>query len=156
MILPNYSTFRAAFAVGSALAADGLEVWPVGNLRINGFDGGFIGIPVPVTAFPLTISCNGLVDDPSPGGIYTTSYNWYLRQRDPGETGVNDLLNIAQHSDPKSGTVIINPSALGLSLYPTVNFDSVLAMFRHVELYCQRLSDKAIQYVQLDRAAMGV
>jgi hypothetical protein len=150
MILLNYSTFRAAFATGSTLANDGLEVWPVANLRASGFNGGFSGISVPVLAFPLTISCNAQANDPLVSGKYTNSYNWYLRQRT--DDAASQVLSLTQHSAAKSGTVLLNRSALGLSLYPTVNFDSVIGLFRHTELYVQRLSDKAIQFVDLVRA----
>lgn len=153
MILPNYTTFRAFFATSATLAADGLEVWPVAELRSGGFTGGFTGIAKPITAFPITISCNAQAAD---GGA---AFNWYLSQRTDDPT--KQYLSITQLSATQSGSVVLALTSLAVSelglgsATAAVGEAELIRILKHCDLYVQRVSDDAIQHVLLLQATLG-
>lgn len=146
MIVQRYSDFRGLFALdGASAAADGLEEWPVANLR----SGGFTGLVTPtITSFPLTITCNGGAID---GGA---AFDWYLSQRtdDPAR----QYLTITHTRPTKSGTVTIDinedrvaallPDVSGPALFEAGNLGLLM---KNVALYVQRRSDKAYQWIKL-------
>ncbi len=153
MILPSYTTFRAWFATGSTLAPDGLEVWPVAKVRSGGFTGGFSGIAKPITAFPITVSCNAQAAD---GGA---AFHWYLSQRTDDPT--RQYLSITQLSATQSGSVVLALTALAVSALglagatADVTEGDLIRILKHCDLYVQRVSDDAIQHVLLLQATLG-
>jgi hypothetical protein len=153
-LLPDFTTFRLYFgAVTATVDDDGYETWPVALVRANGFDGGFTGIPRPITSFPLTISINGGAVD---GG---NAFDWYLSQRTDDPT--SQYLSIAHPSAMQSGTVVLSITAhgaveLGLTLITDpVNEDQVREALKHCTLYVRRKSDSAIQGAHLLRDALS-
>lgn len=153
MIITTYTQFRAIFATSSTLAADGFEVWPVAMLRANGFDGGITGMPKPVTAFPVTLTCNGQAAD---GGA---AFRWYLSQRT--DDTAKQYLYCSQLSATQSGSVVIGLTSLGVAELglagPTaaVTEEQLIRLLKHCDLYVQRVSDDAIQHLLLLPATLG-
>lgn len=153
MIVPNYTTFRAAFATSSTPALDGLEEWPVAELGSGGFTEGFSGISKPITSLPITISCNGGGDDSG------TTYRWYLSQRTDDPT--KQFLSITHPSALQTGSVVLALTALAVSALglagatATLTEGDLIRLLKHVDLYVQRASDKAIQHVLLLQATLG-
>ncbi len=147
MIIDRWTNFRYSFATSSTIGNDGVEVWPVEMVRANGFDGGFTGIPRPISAFPLTVSCNGQAAD---GGA---AFNWYLSQRTDDSS--LQWISVTQLSGTQSGSVVLAltskcVSDLGLAgVTVTLNEDQLREILKHCDLYVQRVSDDAIQLVQL-------
>lgn len=147
MILARWTDFRARFATSATTGPDGVEVWPIDEVRSGGFTGGFTGIARPITAFPLTVSCNSQAVD---GGA---AFDWYLSQRTDDST--LQWMSISQFSATQSGTVTIALTAkcvtdLGLGgTTATLTEDQLREILRHCTLYVQRVSDDAIQLVQL-------
>ncbi len=60
----------------------------------------------------------------------TAPYIWFFSQ------GTGELFAIEEF-DEDQDFVTITQTALGASLYPTVNAESVSEMFRNVHLYCR-------------------
>ncbi len=147
MILLRWTDFRHYFATSSTLGNDGVEEWPIASVRASGFTGGFTGIARPITAFPLTVSVNALAVD---GG---SAYNWYLSQRT--DTASLQWISITQYSSTQSGTVTIALTAkcvtdTGIaSTTASLTEDELREILKHCTLYVQRVSDNAIQLVQL-------
>jgi hypothetical protein len=148
-VIANYTTFRAYFATAATLDVDGMEVWPVANVRASGFTGGFTGIGAPIQAFPITVSCNGGATDAADG----TTYAWFLSQRT--EDTAAQWMSIVHSTAGTSGTVTISLTAkcvtdLGLaSATASLTDDELQRIVKHCHLYCQRQSDKAIQWVDI-------
>lgn len=153
MILSTYTNFRAMFATSATLAADGMEVWPVSMLRASGFNGGITGMPKPVTAFPVTLTCNAEAVD---GG---GAFNWYLSQRT--DDSAKQYLYCSQLAADKSGSVLIGLTSLGVAELglagPTaaVSQEHLIRVLKFCDLYVQRVSDKAIQHLLLLPATLG-
>lgn len=147
MIILRWQDFRSRFATSSTIGVDGVEAWPVANVRASGFDGGLSGIGRPIAAFPLTVSCNALAVD---GGA---AFDWYLSQRTDDPT--LQWISVAQYSATQSGTVTLAltsecVSDLDLSdVDATLTEDQIIEILKHCTLYVKRLSDGAIQLVQL-------
>jgi hypothetical protein len=147
MIIARWTDFRAIFATSSTLGPDGVEVWPLASVRASGFDGGLTGIDRPFSAFPLTVSCNAQAAD---GGA---AYNWYLSQRTDDSS--LQWMSITQYSSTQSGTVTIALTAkcvtdMGLAgVTASLDPDQLAEILKHCTLYVQRVSDDAIQLVQL-------
>ncbi len=147
MVLLTFPGFRAAFSP-SGNDGDGYPTWPVDKVRITGFNAGLTGIPRPITAFStgLVISCNGVAVD---GGA---AFDWYLSQRtdDPAR----QYLAMRQHTDTRSGTVLLTTTATGRAAVgmalpnSPINEDQATRLFKDVTLYVRRVSDGAIQLVQ--------
>lgn len=155
MILPRYEAFRPAFAVPAAPTdIDGLPVWPVANLRINGFTNTFTypvtwalpPDPQPSDPATMTVTCNAQRTDVTDG----TTYFWYLSQRTDDAT--KQALSVTQPDGTKSGTIVISTTTQAPKLVPGFDYtsiDGIAQLFRHTYLYVQRQSDQAIQYVNL-------
>lgn len=153
MIPLKWTDFRARFAAASTLGVDGVEAWPVSLVRANGFDAGLTGISRPITAFPVTVSCNGQAAD---GG---SAFDWYLSQR-TDDTSLQ-WISLAYLSATQSGTVVLSLTAkcvtdLGLSgATATLTEDELREILRHTTLYVRRVSDGAIQLVELLRYTLS-
>lgn len=147
MILLRHTDFRQRFATVSTTDPDGFETWPIAKMRSGGFDGGFTGIARPISAFPMTVSCNAQAAD---GGA---AYDWYLSQRtdDPSL----QWISISQLSSTQSGSVVLALTSkcvadLNLaSTTATLNEDNLREILRYVDLYVQRVSDDSIQLVKI-------
>lgn len=128
---------------------DGMEEWPLANVRAGGFDDGFTPSVTPMTPFPLTLTVNGGITDAAAG----TSYTWYLSQRT--EVGASQHFTIAHADTAKTGTVTLTLTStavadLGLSATTdSLNVGQRVKLLRGVYVFCQRASDKAIQIVHL-------
>lgn len=136
---------------------DGYPSWPVSYVRkaASGFgDTGstltYSGYPF-ATNDPVTISCNGGGSDGVKG---TPEYNWYLSQR----TAVlaNQPLAMVQlpdtPTDSYSGSVALSLSSFwGLSPSVVVTAELRQRALKYCHLYVQRVSDGAIQWVDLSR-----
>jgi hypothetical protein len=138
--------------VGAFYENDGMEQWPLANVRAGGFDDGFATVPantIPLTPFPLTLTVNAEATDVSAG----TSYTWWLSQRT--ETAASQHFTMTHADSLKTGTVTLALTAtavsdLGLdSATDALNVGARMKAFRNVYVYCQRDSDKAIQLVHL-------
>jgi hypothetical protein len=149
VIIHNFITFRTRFATSAAVGIDRLPVWPLANVRDNGFDTGLTGIPRPITAFPLTISCNAQASD---GGA---AFDWFLSQRKDAADVAEQYFTLTPFSATQSGTVTMaltaaGVEALGLALSTSVlSEDQLREAIIHCTLYVQRRSDQAIQLVEL-------
>lgn len=145
MIIYSWTAFRHHFNPFGDIGPDGVEGWPIDDVRAGGFDGGFSGIAEPITAFPIDVS----VDGSASGAL---AYHAYLSQRtdDPDA----QYLSIIRKSG-KSGTFTIGLTALavtelGLTLATDpVSSAQLIQALKYVTLYVQRLSDGAIQLVNL-------
>lgn len=128
----------AATMVGVFVDIDGYEVWPLNLVRVIGFNAGF-------TTTAIGISCNGGAPDAVPG---VDEYNWYLSQRtdDPAKQGF-----IVSSAFGLSGTVLFNfnLALLGLTLGQKLTPEQRAQFYRYCHLYVQRISDGAIQWVDL-------
>jgi hypothetical protein len=130
------------------------EEHPTTNLvRSGGFDAGFTGIDKPYLWQTMTVTVNNQAAD----AVYGVSdYHWYLTQRT--DDASVQYLSIVQKPDSGgqsfSGTVLIDHTAtataeLGITGIPTMA--QLRGLFIHTELYCKRVSDGAIQWVDLYR-----
>lgn len=151
----------AVTMTGSFIDPDGYDRWPVDYVRLaaSGFgDAGstITGIPTPYAATQFSVSCNGLGADSVKD---TPEYHWYLSQRT--DTPANQYLTISQYpntaTDSYSGTVNIVHTALAETTFGFTGASDFTAamvplLFRHCHLYVMRISDNAIQWVDLLRA----
>ncbi len=152
MVFLTFAGFRAAFSTGGT-DKDGYPTWPADKVLSGGFDAGLTGIPRPISTVLLTISCNGQASD---GGA---AFDWYLSQRtdDP----VRQYLGITQNNILKSGTVsivatLVGRAAVGMAMSNSpVSEDQLVRLFKDVTLYVRRVSDSAIQLVQLLPYTLG-
>lgn len=147
-------------ARGRQIDVDGYEVWPASNVRLasSGFGdtaSTLTGIPVPYTGSSFLVSCNAVAADAAPG---TDDYDWYFSQRTDLIGG--QMLSIVQQppsgGNTFSGTVRITETALAVSELGAVVADTVpqrtVDLFKHCDIYVRRISDEAIQWVNLFRA----
>jgi len=147
MILHTYSEFRAAFAlVGAPIVNDGFEEFPVGYLRLTGFNT-LVTPPAP-DEIPFDITINGGAVDLGAG------YAWYLSQRDPS----NPYLTIVHEDMTKTGTVTIGLNETNVSKLlggePSEDWldpEPLALLFKNCHLYVQRLSDKSYQWCRLSQ-----
>lgn len=139
------------FATVATLDIDGYEIWPAAELRSGGFTGGFTGIPKPITSFPITVSVDGQAN----GAV---AHNAFLSQRT--DEPANRWLSITEATG-KSGTWTIGLTSramldLGLlTASDPVSVDQLIQILNRVHLYVQRISDDAIQWVDLLRASLA-
>jgi hypothetical protein len=147
MILLRWIDFRNAFAEDTTPGIDGAPAWPVDRVRADGFDDGFSGIGRPITAFPLTVSCDGQVTST------VDAFHWHLAQRT--DDAALQWLSITQSDTAKSGTVTISLTSkcvtdMDLSgATASLNEDHLREILKHCSLYVVRTSDTAIQWVDL-------
>lgn len=152
MIIKLYKDFRYRFSDTLAPSFDGREEWPTELVRANGFDAGFTGIPRPITAFPVTISCNGEAVD---GGA---AFDWYLSQRTDDWT--NQYITVIQPGPLQSGTIELSLTGRALADLSLLTHTSQVSEEHLVRiltdnmLYVKRISDGAIQMVDLLRATL--
>lgn len=154
MILLRWTDFRYAFVDDtSALGPDGVPQWLHAKVRADGFDDGFTGIPRPITAFPLTISCDNQA---------TTSvdrFHWYLSQRT--DDASLQWLSLTQSVPAQSGTVVLSLTAkcvtdMGLgSTTQSLVEDDLREILKHVDLYVCDTLTYAIQWVPLLRYSLS-
>lgn len=160
MIVPRWTAFRLAFALPGAVAdSDGMLAWPLDHMRINGFANtiGLTAFAYPPDRQPsdpatFTATCNAGRTDTADG----TTYDWYLGQRT--DDALSQVLTVTQPDLTRSGSILISTNTLTKRLIPSNNFvlpDSLANLFRRVDLYVQRKSDKAIQYLSLAVALGG-
>lgn len=121
-----------------------------------------VGFPNPIDlssgTYSMEITCNATAPD---GSFGVDEYNWYLSRRT--EDVASHFINIAQKppgASSYSGTVIITPTALAISFLASVvgpkNTPPVIRRcFKNMHLYVRRLSDGAIQWVDLYRAVQN-
>ena len=139
---------------------DGLERWPVANVNstwVNTFEFFADSGPfVPLVGFgDYIVTVNAVAADAVQG---TDEYAWFLSQRT--EDTAQQSLTIEDTPDAAgqsfSGTIRLRHTQLaldeyglteGVALTPT----QTAAMFKNVHVYIQRLSDDAIQFVDLHR-----
>lgn len=135
--------------VGAFYELDEMERWPSANVRAGGFDDGFTASVLPFSPFPLTLTVNGNITDASAG----TSYLWYLSQRTADAT--KQHLTMTHADATKTGTVTLALTSqavadLGLSsTTASLNVGQRVKLLTNVYVFCQRVSDKAIQQVGL-------
>lgn len=147
MILLRWIDFRNAFAENTTPGIDGVPTWPVDRVRADGFDDGFSGIGRPITAFPITVSCD------SEAVTTVDAFHWYLSQRT--DDAAPQWLSITQSNPAQSGTVTISLTSkcvtdMGLnSTTDSLNDGQLREILKHCSLYVVRTSDTAIQWVDL-------
>ncbi len=122
-------------------------------VRSGGFDGGFTGIDKPYTGPPMTISINGGAADAVFG---VADYHWYLSQRtdEPTEQYLTCVQKADSGGNSYSGTVLVNRTELAnkeLQITTTPNMNQVRGLFINCHLHVKRVSDGAIQWVDLYR-----
>lgn len=145
---------------------DGVEQYPgpfgdTNKVRSGGFDGGFSGVPTPYGGVAFEVTVNATAAD-SVYGVH--EYRWYLSQRTDDST--KQYLSIASKTPTEgntySGTMSIVHSTLAYTdLGPGLSADEfkdamtpdlIIEIFRHCHLYCQRISDGSLQWVDLLKA----
>jgi hypothetical protein len=130
---------------------DGLETWPIDNVRAGGFANTITGIDSTTTDFPVTISCDGEANDS------LELNDVYLSQRtDYGPSRYFSLTRVAG----KSGTYTLALTAKAVSdldIEPeaALNADQMSRLLRYCTLYFRRHSDSAIQLLDLHTAVFG-
>lgn len=157
----------ACTLTSSFIDDDGYDRWPLTYVRLAGSGFGaasgsgnpgstITGVPTPYAGSPFTVTCNAVAADAVRG---VDEYRWYLSQRT--DTPASQHLDIYQlASTPTqsfSGTVRIVHTALAQSAFGFTGSsdftpDMVPLLFRNCHLYVQRISDNAIQWVDLLRA----
>lgn len=141
--------------------ADGYETWPVAKVREPGSGFGDLGstlsgIPTPLATFSsFTVSCNAGAADSSSG---VDEYDWYLSAR-TDVVGSMPLLTqgVVVAPNTYSGSITITPAAsnFGKSLGDPMSPSDVVSVFKNCHLYVKRISDGAIQWVDLLRAQVS-
>lgn len=134
---------------------DDLPTWPVSDVRGLGFDGGITGMSAPYTGGTITLTANSTTADSVAG---TDEYHWYLSQRtdDPAKQLWLITPYVDGTANTYSGSVILGPSALNLASYDlSIDSEDLSAVLRNVHIYCLRVLDGAIQWLDLFRAAQG-
>jgi hypothetical protein len=164
-IIPNYSLFRCEFSVAHTIdPLDGQELWDTARVRADGFATLNISslkvLPITATVNPSTAGATIGANDAAPG---TPEYQWYLRQRT--DTLADQLFTIATYNASKSGTVTIsfNPTNIDLLLPGEEIADGVTItseyhqklIFYGCVLFARRISDGAIQFVDLTKRALS-
>lgn len=123
-------------------------------VRSGGFDGGITGAPNPYlgAAFNLTVN-DGAAD--SATGV--DEYDWYVSQRtDDSAKQLWTVTPLAAGADSFSGSIQMVHSALatselGVAIGP-LPAQQYNGMLRNMAVYCRRISDGAIQWLDLLRA----
>ena len=141
---------------------DGVVHWPLELVRAAGSGFGDAGstmsgitIPVPLTGSVLT--SNGGASD---AVAYTDEYNWFVSQQTPVPSlrylDVSEVLE-PDEVTPRSGSVLIALSQTGADEFsvtaPGFTAVQLANVYRDCYAYVQRISDDAIQLVDLAKAA---
>ena len=146
---------------------DGVEQFPgaladTNLVRAGGFDGGITGTPTPFANATFYPTANSEAADGAPD---VDEYDWYLSQKtdDPAK----QWLSIDRHvvlvggvpdGNSYSGTVDIFVTAQGVSelgIGGSVTMEQTIQLFTHANLYCRRISDGAIQWLDLLNETMS-
>ena len=150
-VLASYTELRACFATTLDRAGDGFEEWPSEELEAGGFTGGFTGVAAPIAAFPIDVSVDGSANG-------SEAYHAYLSQRT--DDAASQSFTIVRTSG-KSGTWTIALTSFGAtsvglgSTTAPVSVDQLTKLLKHVYLYVQRISDDAIQFLDLTRESLS-
>jgi hypothetical protein len=129
--------------------------WPLIDMRALGFDGGLTGMPSPFTAAVASLTANSTAADATAGA---DEYHWYLSQRTDDPTKQFWALKqfTGSSSLTFSGAVVLTPTTLFTNLYDVaVDNEELAPALKYVHLYCVRVLDGAIQWLDLYRAAQG-
>jgi hypothetical protein len=141
---------------GAEFELDGAEKWPVDLVRANGFSSTITMLPKPATQFPVEVTCNGLATDVAAG----SSYVWYARQRT--DDAALKWLDVSTIDSTRTGTVVIQltdkaVADMGLAAKTSkLTGDQQVRVMRNVTLFVKRLSDGAIQFVDLLILSHGI
>ena len=140
---------------------DGYETWPVAKVREPGSGFGDLGstlsgIPTPLATFSgFTVSCNSGAADAIAG---VDEYDWYLSAR----TAVAGALPLGTQDvvvapNTYSGSVEVTPVSANFGKAPgaPMSPEDVVKVFKNCHLYVKRISDGAIQWVDLLRAQVA-
>ncbi len=121
-------------------------------VRSGGFTGGFSNIDPGMWGLSVLVSVNSAVADAVP---FVDEYNWYLSQRTntPAEqwlaiTSQIVLPNTYSGSVNLVGTALAM-SELGFTSPSDITMNMVRELYKHCHLYCQRITDGAIQWIDL-------
>lgn len=154
-IWPNFTTFRHHFSVtGTPDPLTGYEEWPNDYVRINSFT--TFNLPRPITQPSFTVTVNPA----SPGDLIgaddavagTDEYNWYVAMRT--DDTARQHLSVSQVAN-KSGTLQFGVTSVAEDLIPNVDGTTHLdeidlhLLYRNVWIYVQRVSDDAVQLIEL-------
>lgn len=127
---------------------DGRPQWPTSKLDVAGFTDTITGIPQPYLGVSFTATCNAGAAD---AAFSVDEYNWYLSQR--GGSYISLAQKAASATQTFSGSVDIVHTATAESEFnftpTTADEDAIRNVFNRCDLYVQRISDGAIQHVQL-------
>lgn len=147
---PVAATYRSC-----ALDPDETPRFPYENVRAGSI-GSITGMPSPYTGIQQVLTVNAGAADASAG---VDEYHWYLSKRtdEPTKMLWTAIQYVDGSSNTFSGSVFLTPTALYADLYSlTVNNEDLSAALRNVHLYCVRVSDGAIQWLDLYLAAQGL
>lgn len=146
-VVQRYTDFRSIFADGGVdpeadMALDGMQPWPVANLRANSIpEIALTSGALETLSFRLSINAEA-----ADGGA---DFDWYFSQRtdDPDK----QWFLAQQYSPVRSGTLRVELTAIGLAelgltdVTDPVTSDQAAAALKYVDVYCLRRSDGAIQ-----------
>ena len=127
-------------------------------IRSGGFTGGITGAPFPYLGVAFQVTCNSTADDSVAG---TDEYDWYLSQRtdDPAKQYWLALDYNPGGGNTASGTISLVHSALATSELGVVDGPLPAQQYHDllykVALYVRRISDGAIQWLDLHKALTG-
>lgn len=136
---------------GQQFDPDGVERWPVANMRAGGFTGGVTGMPIPyVFGLLITLTVNAGVAD---SVLNVDEYDWYLSQRtDEVSSQYLSMTEVPPGASSFSGSVRLVTSTvsnvLGIVDGPITPPQTAL-LFNKAHLYVRRKSDDAIQLIDL-------
>jgi len=164
LITLSYNETLQAETVASVLAsiyrdADEVESYPaefhpiINLVRSGGFDTGFSGIPKPYDGTEIEVSINSGAADSAFGA---NEYHWYLKQKT--DTLSKQYLSIRQKpstfTESYSGTVLLQRTQLGIDEVGagSITTQKIRELFSYCNLYVKRISDGAIQWIDLYRA----
>jgi hypothetical protein len=132
---------------------DGLETWPVANVRAGGFDDGFTNATTVYTMgnylklIPVGVSGVDAV-------LGVDEYDWYVSQQsdDPAAQLWSITNEPSDATNSRSGQLRLQSTALATTEFPGVTVctpDATALLFRNVHVYCRRISDGAIQWIDM-------
>ena len=162
-IWPNYTTFRHRFSTSGTIdPITGYEEWPLAEVGSGGFT--TFNVPRPMATAAFTVTCNGAgssvigADDAVLG---VDEYNWWVSLR--SDVAAEQIVTVAQYSAAKSGTLQFGVNqTLARALLNSTTFTSATnletdlvrqLLYRNVWIYVQRVSDDAVQVIDLLRAS---
>ena len=145
---------------------DGVEEFPsefgtTNLVRSGGFSGGISGLPPPWDVVSY-VTVNSFTADAAP---FVDEYNWYLSQRtdDPALQYLQLNLPLPTYGPPNtySGTVSLYHTSfaltdLGVSGPSDFTMTIIRELYKNTALYCQRISDGSIQWVDIYRVMSGL